>query len=156
STAYDPLGDVAIAGNQDNNSVVQSAPGSDTWTSVHGGDGATQAVAVINPGQAGQAVYRYAQGNNFQSIARFTDNPDGTSSKKSIINLANPKTPDVALSGLADADLFSGFSPIPFAINAVDGRLLLGLNGLYETSEAGDIVSQQVGNVDTQHPITAL
>ncbi len=42
STAYDPLGNVAIAGNQDNGSMFESASGSQTWTAVLLGDGAAR------------------------------------------------------------------------------------------------------------------
>ncbi len=147
STAYDPLGNVATGGNQDNGSIAETGPGATTWTLVQKGDGSAQAVAVVNPNSLGlaapQAVYRFAVGNNFSSISRFTDNGAGIASGGTQIKLAAAATPATNLSGLDPLDQnVKGFVSIQLAVNAVNGQLLLGYNGIYTTIGFGDLVNQ--------------
>ena len=67
--------------------------------------------------------------------------------------LAANASPNVELSGLTtkDRDL-TGFWRVQVAVNAVNGQLLFGLNGVYETTNFGDVVSQIVGGVKFSLP----
>src|SRR6185295_8488806 len=116
------------------------------------GDGNTQAVAVVEDtngdGTVDSAdgepqVYWYALGNNFQLFYRIQFNSSGSPSL-SKIKLASVDQPAIGLSGLNDDDSsFSKYAIIPFAVNSIEPTwLLLGLNGLYVSTNSGDVVQE--------------
>ncbi len=140
-------------------------------------------VAVVNPNNvnpltgtnlnpdgtpATQAVYRYAQGNNFSGIRRYTDNPDGTvQGNGARIMLAAPGTPNDYLSGLDNTTVnpytgqtdraFKGFNRIPIAVNPITGQLALALAEVYTTTNDGDIVSRTITDgFEGTGPVSAL
>jgi autotransporter-associated beta strand protein len=146
----------------------QLASASNTWRDVLKGDGNTQATAVVdvnNNGQVdnGDRVLRYSLGNSFDSFIRRTFDGSG---KEIIPDPAmTPDYPQVALAapgasldtdahfqaasltGLNAADrafVNSGdYDKIPLVVNTVcTNRLLIGFNGLYESSDNGDHIQQ--------------
>ena len=142
------------------------------------GDGNfSQAVDESNAG----FTLRYSMGNNFGFFWRTSYNnsnvqqdlvPDATEAAgvdmvAARIKLATAATPNNILSGLNAADtaftltgtgtLTSNFDRIPFVLNAVDPTMLLmGYNGLYESSNGGDIIQEIDASAVARTLVTAL
>ena len=142
SVGYDTLNRIAIAGTADNGSAEQKHPGSHTWLQVLDGDGGGQAVDNNDPG----VTHRYAMGNTYGAglldIVRRSFDHSNTLTKTETLVLAKPETPDVKGSALTvggDAS-HAGI----FALNNLQGeglRLLLGSQGLYESTDGGATAS---------------
>ena len=145
--ASDSTNNVIIAGSQDNGSTYQNTLNGTTWTQFLGNDGQFQAVNTTS--LPGGDVFRYSLANNFSQFERnrFTNANVALAPTnvllRSSIAAAN-------LSGLNAADAgFTGFAPMPFALNSVDPQLMmLGFNGLYEDADttaangfAGDVIA---------------
>jgi Ca2+-binding RTX toxin-like protein len=174
--AYDPRLNVLVSGNQDTGVAAQSAPGSTLWNTLNEGDGNFEAVdpnpidpATGQPLTVGGAAVSldYVLGNNVSHFTRQAlSSPGGPPVQSTPINLAARGTPGTALSGMnaSDRAAVTGANSnnparTPFAINAVSSnQLLVGLNGLYESTDRGDTVTQVTDYVGTGTPIrvTAL
>lgn len=164
STAYDPINDLFLAGNQDTGSVEQK-DGKDNdsdgqideaderffWKTIVQGDGNVQAVEVLSS----VGVVRYSMGDFLSNFGRrtfdLTDNlPEGATVRVAF----ERKLSDIRLSGLNPADQGRGGI---YILNAVDpARMLVGATGLYETTGANrgdEIVS--IGP-PVQHDIEAM
>jgi hypothetical protein len=152
SVAYDPVSHVIVGGLQDNGYVVQSAPGSTTWTEVLSGDGGVVAVdsdQALHPGTS----IRYSSVQYFGYSKQQTPDPTkieylGSFNRQTFDanNVAGPAV-RIALKIVAGdgqgQDLFH-FDPNiqfyqPFVLNSVDPRrLLIGTGNLYESFDQGD------------------
>jgi hypothetical protein len=160
SVAYDPANDITLVGTQDND--VLEGTGS-AWHTVLPGDGNGQAVAVV-----GNTVYHYSMANNFHVFSRTPFNAAGTAGTPQPVLLAAPLASPTGprqppLSGLNAQDRGkSSYITIPYAINAVNPqRLVLGYNGVYESSDGGDTIvpidpPSDEGEVVVPGPVTAV
>ena len=138
SIAYDTINDIIFGGTQDVGSPEQTATGSFTWDDIHQADGNTQAVD-----NSGANSIRYSMSNNFGTFLRRTfDNTNSQVGGDVSILLADG-VGGGAKSGLNATDqAFSGFTIIPYVLNAIDPtRMLIGLNGMYESTDQGDNVT---------------
>ena len=154
--AYDSRNNVILAGAQDNGSVemIGGIGSPDTrWrlgplftifnqTVVSAvGDGNIQAADIFS---ANPNVIRYSLGNSFSNFTRRTFNPSGDLiTVPQFVRLASSAAA-APLSGLVQADQNApGFQAgIRFVLNAVDPtRMLIGLNGLYESTNRGDTLT---------------
>jgi Lecithin:cholesterol acyltransferase len=146
SLAYDWTSGRVFSGQQDNGTSY--FPGQDsngdgsvddegeryTWSSFLKGDGNTQAVTIIedtdgdgdvDAADGSPRVIWYTMGNNLNSFYRVEFDSAGKSSYE-VVKLADPKTPEVKLSGLNASDSSAtGYSIIPYVVNAVDPRTAL-------------------------------
>ena len=151
SVAYDPVNNRILAGLQDNGSVEQfqsDSKGTISWRDVAGGDGNTQGVAVKN---AGSNVDRYSLENNFKYfIKRTFDRTDKLIASKTVDLKGTGLLDFSSLSGLGEKDKkVDGFYQIPFVINRFNpSRLVIGLNGLYESFNGGDTIAPLIPSAD--------
>src|SRR5262249_2119806 len=133
---YDSIDHVVLGGAQDNGSAVQTAPASAVSISATGDD--VTHVAVDNSGPQAQL---YVIGAGFDQFARATFNG---SNKPGAVQIALADNQGGGpLSGLLPADQVALMGDnIPFALNAVQPHwLAIGLNGLYESTNQGDTIS---------------
>jgi photosystem II stability/assembly factor-like uncharacterized protein len=152
SVAYDPVSHVIVGGLQDNGYVVQSAPGSTTWSEFLSGDGGVVAIDSDQAAHPGTSI-RYSSIQFFGYAQQQTPGPDkieylGSFNRQTFDanNVAGPAV-RIALKIVAGdgkgKDLFH-FDPNiqfyqPFVLNAVDPRrLLIGTGNLYESFDQGD------------------
>ena len=117
-----------FGGTQDTGSAEQSAGGNTMWNSVNLGDGNWSAVDNVSLG--GHGSIRYTMENNFGSMQH------ASSTTPTIYVLTQP----VALTGLNATDAgFTGFSIFPYELNNIAAtRMIVGGNGLYESTDLGD------------------
>jgi Bacterial Ig-like domain (group 3) len=151
SVAYDQIDHVILGGAQDNGSMVQTAQGSQVSITATGDD--VTHVAVDNSGAQAQ-LYAMSEGFDLFTRATFNgSNPPG----RIAIALADNQG-DGPLSGLLPADQAATMGAyIPFALNAVKPRwLALGLNGLYESMNQGDNVTNITPTAMTSGFLSAL
>src|SRR6185436_11745404 len=133
SAAYDHLSDHIFGGTQDGGSVDGSrGSGPHGWDTVNQGDGGWASVGYIQVLGIDAAV-RYTMGNNFATFNRR------------IVfggNIQLIPTAQLGLNGLNATDQannFSGFSVFPYEANPFNGnRIVIGANGLYESTDSGD------------------
>ncbi|HEV8293422.1 MAG TPA: hypothetical protein VGP94_15905, partial [Tepidisphaeraceae bacterium] len=131
SAAYDHISDHIFGGTQDTGSTdgpVGSGPSA--WDEVNQGDGGWASVGYSQILGVDVAI-RYTMGNNF-----------GTFNRRVVAggNFQVGFTSQLGLSGLNGTDSgFTGFSVFPFEANRFDGtRIVIGGNGLYESTDSGD------------------
>jgi hypothetical protein len=151
SVGYDAIDHVILGGAQDNGSAVQTAPGSTTWVTTTGDD--VTHVAVDNSGPQAQL---YVMGSGFEDFDRATYN-----------GANRPGVVPIALAGSSGGGPLSGLiladqgategAYIPFALNAVQPHALaLGLNGLYESTNQGDTITNVTPSAMTGGYLSAL
>jgi hypothetical protein len=71
SVAYDPVSGIVFGGTQDNDTPIQSAPGSFAWTNLLSGDGGNVAVDSDQTAHPGTSI-RYTSFQGFQFFNRTT------------------------------------------------------------------------------------
>jgi hypothetical protein len=130
SVSYDSLNNVLFAGLWDNGSNEQQSPGSASWNHWVDGDGLTTAW----DNSTGPTTFRYGMGNGLRQLFRRQFNASGAP-------LGGRER--VALNGLNPNDAMNANALIqwPFVLNSQPGasnRFLLGGNGLYESVDRGD------------------
>ncbi len=145
SVAWDHNTNSIFAGTQDNGVIRQTSVSSD-WTTMTAGDG-----NFVGIGYNGLTSTRYFMGNNFSAFFRqdfTTPDPAGLPVQIKLRSGANANDfsgldNTIKAGDLTDFKVASSdeFPDIPFAINAVDpNRLLLGLAGLYESTNQGNTI----------------
>ncbi|MDA9942551.1 hypothetical protein N9C62_08090 [Luminiphilus sp.] len=133
SIAYDPVSNIIISGNQDTGTSQQSTAGSLVWDTVSQADGGDVAVS-INPANSSQSV-RYSSFQNLGAFARRVYDAAGN-------QVGNTVYPALTVVGGGAVRVPSFVNPV--VVNQVDAtRLLLGgNNGLYESANQGDTITQ--------------
>ena len=129
-STYDTVSNVVFSGNQDTGSGEQATSGGSIWTSINQGDGGDTAVGVNDP-VAGQST-RYSSAQNLGGFVRRVFNAANV--LQSSTNPARTATPPCTPQFVT-----------PIAVNTqVPSRILLGCgNGLYESSDRGDTLTQR-------------
>ena len=147
---YDIRNNVLFGGTQDTGSSQQvsgAGPlGSGQWENTQGGDGFWQGVDNISDPNI---TYRYQSANTLQTLRRFGYDTTNTQVAAARVLFADPTTPNVPYSALNFGEQ-NAFGRNIFAINAVDGRLLMigpaNVNSLFEDADpaglAGDTVTR--------------
>ncbi|TDO29680.1 putative repeat protein (TIGR01451 family) [Kribbella sp. VKM Ac-2527] len=138
SCDYDSVANVIMCGNQDTGTPEQTSAGSTTWREVTTADGGTVAIDDVNAAQS----IRYLSTQNFGGLRRRTCDAAN--------NCANTTLP-LTVAGSAGQNLFQFDNTIqfygPIEVNAVaTGRLLIGTNRLYESTDQGNNITDLTGN----------
>jgi hypothetical protein len=134
AVAYDSRDHVVIGGAQDDGMALQPAPGQTAWNQGFFDD--VTHVAVDNSGSTA-VVYGIGVAFNLYR-GDFSTQPNTLTQVK----LANHSGGGF-YSGLNSADQGVSVAYIPFAVNAVaPQQLLLGYNGLYESTNQGDTLTE--------------
>ncbi|MFO0848156.1 MAG: FG-GAP-like repeat-containing protein [Gemmataceae bacterium] len=147
----DTLNEALFGGTQDTGSIQQDSgagpAGSQGWNVFPGTGGDGFWADVDNTRKSGNVTVRYVTGNNgASSLRRQVYDLNGNQIEPiSPVRFESP-TDATYLAGL-DASDKAVFGLNPFAINRVDGRLMLfGMNNLYEDNDkqgkAGDVVAK--------------
>jgi Ca2+-binding RTX toxin-like protein len=148
SAAYDHLNDHISGGTQDTGVVDGSVGGGPSaWDEVDQGDGGWASVGYTTVLGIDESI-RYTMSNNFGSMRRRAFLSGG---------IPNPfDSGGVSLNGLNATDKgFTGFSVFPFEANRFDGnRIVIGGNGLYESTDKGDNLT--VLNAGGQTSVSAI
>ena len=140
SIAYDPVSNIIISGNQDTGTSQQSTAGSLVWDTVSSADGGDVAVS-INPANSSQSV-RYSSFQNLGAFARRVYDAAGN-------QVGNTVYPALTVEEGGDPHEPSFVNPV--TVNQIDAtRLLLGgANGLYESTNQGDTITQVMNDFGT-------
>jgi uncharacterized repeat protein (TIGR01451 family) len=137
--AYDSIDHITVGAPQDSGMTVQPGRGQQAWNSFFGSD--ETHVAVDNSGQISSSAILYGIGNGFDDFRRvaFTTQARPTNTRMKLASSPG----GALLSGLNATDqMATSASYIPFALDAQDPhRLMIGFNGLYESSNQGDTVT---------------
>ena len=175
SAAYDPISKVYTVGTQDNGSARQSAAAHDGvddnaangadelaervtgWTAIHGGDGATQDITTFDSSGGGGAhdqSVRYSISNNMNFIYRGVyDSSGNLVGTQDQVDLAR-RAGGAFFSGITNRldRRFDGFWPVALATNKFDDtRVVIGMFGIYESSDRLDTVTRVHRGVQNQN-----
>ncbi len=138
--AYDPISDILISGNQDTGTTEQTSTSSQTWRSVSTADGGDVAVDSITRAGNNQSI-RYS---SFQNLGAFRRRI--VDSNNNVVSTVFPSLTVVRRSPPFDPQFDT-----PIALNAIDATHIMfgGDNGLYESRNQGDNITQIAANVIT-------
>jgi hypothetical protein len=152
TVSYDSISGVIFGGAQDNGTDQQTGPGSSVWMSAHGGDGRGTAVDNTGPNSI-----HYLMNDSIKALSRQTYAPGNILVADQPLLLASPQTPTVQYSGLSANDKAGGTKGrVPFAVNTVvPTRFLLGDQGLYESFDRGDTITD-IAPFEDNGAVTAL
>jgi hypothetical protein len=164
AAAYDSINHIVVGGAQDNGMAVQPQPGQTAWNTGFFDD--VTHVAVDN---SGANALLYGIGPRFLNFDMTTGAVIGSDFMRGVfttqarnvatqILLASPLTPTDFGSGLDSSDAsFTGFASIPFVLDTVNPQhLLIGLNGLYESADQGDVIQEVMSLGTSTATFTAL
>ncbi|MEI7837018.1 MAG: hypothetical protein WCK05_11510, partial [Planctomycetota bacterium] len=131
--AYDHLNNRIFGGTQDTGTTAQTVLGNTTWAEYNQGDGGTANVGYYSSGGNDFSVH-YTMGNNFGTFQRRVyDSGNSLDSGPTQLTLTNLNATDTA---------FAGFSVFPYEVSRFDAaRLVIGGNGLYESTDWGDTLT---------------
>jgi hypothetical protein len=136
SVAYDPVSNIVFGGAQDNGTLVQSAPGSPTWSEVLGGDGGHVAVDADQNVHPGTSI-RYSSEQFLAGFNRQTVDAHNLAGTPVAIGLH-------IVFGAGSGETLFQFDPHiqfyqPFVLDSIDPRrMLIGTGNLYESFNQGD------------------
>jgi hypothetical protein len=142
SVAYDSIDRIVVGGAQDNGMGVQPQAGQIVWNTGFGGD--VTHVAVDN---SGPTALLYGINGSFVSSgdSQFFRGDFSTAAHNVNIpvKMASAQTPNQIGSGLDASDqAVDGGAYIPFVLDTADPQwLLIGFNGLYFSTDQGDILT---------------
>ena len=165
SVAHDPLADVFFAGTQDNGTILQQSADGLAWKEVLGGDGNTQDVVDLRgipdadrpDPLKGKETVRLSLSNNFSSFSWFGCDKLGMCTKNEVPLRSTGRSAENK-SGLTEKDRnFDRFTLIPFDVNSVErNRLLIGLYGLYESTDFGQTITEVKEKSPPANTVSAL
>ncbi|MEO1576952.1 MAG: RTX toxin, partial [Pseudomonadota bacterium] len=131
-TAFDPLTQIAITGNQDTGTSEQIFTGDVVWRALQNGDGGDVAVDAVSEFVNAQSL-RYSSFQFLSSLRRRTYDINN--------EIVDIEFPDLII---VDGRPFSGQFKTPFILNQVnpDRVLIGGAEGVYESLDRADTASE--------------
>ena len=132
SIAYDSLSNVLMSGNQDNGTHYQQVANGKVWDFLQGGDGGDVAVDNVTLAGSNQSI-RYSSSQNLGGFTRSIWSAGNT-----LVSSSSPAR--TVISGAAFVPSFK----TPVELNAVNPQrmLLIGGNGIYESTNSGTSITQ--------------
>jgi hypothetical protein len=147
AVAYDSINHVIVGGAQDNGEGVQPFSGQVGWNTVLGDD-----VTHVAVDDSGTTAVVYGVGSQFVNDSNTSEFVSGdftvSGRKLTPAFLASPEEPGQLGSGLSVTDQTAPEgSYIPFALDSASpANLLIGLNDLYWSNDAGNIITEVVSS----------